>query len=114
MLVSSNTKVFLTLKLAMLVSSMNSKQRKTLEAIFASPTPRNLPFSEMESLFRAIGCKVTEKGGSHISFRMTITHKDGTQEVFREDFHKPHPGKEAKAYQVERARKFLTRMRQLP
>jgi len=93
---------------------MNKKQRKTLEAIFSKAIPRNLPWDDIDALFRAIGCKVTERGGSRVSFRMTIIHEDGRQEVFREDFHKPHPGKEAKVYQIERARKFLTRMGQMP
>jgi hypothetical protein len=73
-----------------------------------------LPWNDIESLFRAIGCKVVEGEGSRVSFRMTLIHDDGSQEVFREDFHRPHPGKEAKAYQIERAKKFLARMRQVP
>jgi hypothetical protein len=41
---------------------------------------------------------------------MTQIHDDGSREVFREDFHRPHPGKEAKAYQIKNIGKFLTRM----
>jgi hypothetical protein len=93
---------------------MNSKQRKTLEAIFSNPSPESLPWNDIESLFKAIGCQVIEGGGSRVSFRKILIHDDGSQEIFREDFHRPHPAKEAKAYQIERAKKFLTRMRQVP
>jgi hypothetical protein len=77
---------------------MNTKQRRTLEAIFAVPAPRTLPFSEMESLFRAIGCEVIEGGGSRAAFRLWGV---------RVAFHRPHPEKEAQAYQVRAAREFL-------
>jgi hypothetical protein len=77
---------------------MNNKQRRTLEAIFASPTPKALPFNEMESLFRAIGCKVIEGDGSRVAFRLRGS---------RVAFHRPHPRKEAKEYQVWAARDFL-------
>jgi hypothetical protein len=93
---------------------MNSKQRKTLESIFCRPVPKKLSWNEIESLLKALGCKVIEGEGSRVSFRMTLIHDDGSQEVFREDFHRPHPGKEAKAYQIESARKFLAKMGQVP
>jgi hypothetical protein len=112
--VAGNAKVFLTWRTAVLLSTVNSKQRKTLESIFSSPTPKNLPWNEIESLLKALGCKVIEGEGSRVSFRMTLLHDDGSREVFREDFHRPHPGKEAKAYQIKNVGKFLTRMRQAP
>jgi hypothetical protein len=93
---------------------MNSRQRKTLESIFSRPTLKNIPWNDIESLLKAIGCKVIEREGSRVSFRMTLIYDDGSREVFREDFHRPHPGKEAKEYQVENARKFLTKMRHSP
>jgi hypothetical protein len=93
---------------------MNSRQRKTREAIFAMPIPKTLLWNDIESLFRAIGCQVIEREGSRVSFRFTRINEDKSTEVFREDFHRPHPGKEAKAYQVEKARNFLTRMGQMP
>ena len=113
-ILSCNSKQLLTWKLAVLLSLMNSKQQKTLERVFSRPTPKNLAWNDLESLFRAIGCKVVEGAGSRVSFRMTLAHDDGSQEDFSEDFHRPHPGKDAKAYQIERAKKFLTRMRQVP
>jgi hypothetical protein len=43
---------------------MNSGQRRTLKAVFAVPTPKTLPWSDVESLFRAVGCEVTEREGT--------------------------------------------------
>ena len=80
---------------------MNSKQRKILEAIFATPTPRSLPWSNFESLFKALGCDVIEGDGSRVRFRL------GAEKVA---FHRPHPGNEAKEYQIRAAREFLERL----
>ena len=94
----NDLKVILTWTPAVLVSGMNSRQRRTLEAIFASPTPKTLPFKEMESLFRAIGCEVLEGDGSRVAFKLRGV---------RVAFHRPHPGKEAQEYQVRAARDFF-------
>lgn len=77
---------------------MNSKQRKTLEAVFAKPTSRSLQWAAIESLLMAVGCVLVEGHGSRV--RLV---KDGHVAAF----HRPHPEKEAKAYQVEQARDFL-------
>ena len=94
---------------------MNSKQRKTLEAIFAKRIPKTLPWNDIESLFKAIGCKIIEGDGSRVSFRYTIVYADDRKdEVAQGDFHRPHPGKEAKPYQVKKAAVFLTKIGLLP
>ena len=77
---------------------MNSTQRKTLEAIFTTPTTKTLPFSEMEALFRSVGCEVIEGDGSRVAFRLRGA---------RVAFHRPHPRKEAQEYQIRAARDFL-------
>ena len=97
----------------MLLSLMNNKQRKTLESIASKPTPRNLLWNNIESLFKAIGCKVIEGEGSRVSFRYVIKHEDRPDEVVQSDFHRPHPGKETKPYQVKKAAAFLTKIGQL-
>jgi len=78
---------------------MNSKHTKTLHAIFTKPTTATLEWSRIESLLIALGCNVIEGRGSRMRFEFkgTITA-----------FHRPHPAKEAKPYQVEQARDFLT------
>jgi hypothetical protein len=80
---------------------MNSKHRKTLAAIFTSPVSRSLAFRDIESLLRAVGCKVVERPGSAVVFM------SGDKSV---GFHRPHPGKEAKPYQIKDARDFLRDM----
>lgn len=78
---------------------MNSKHRKTLDAIFSKPTPAGLEWARIEALLVAAGCQVIEGNGSRVRF----VH---SQRIAT--FHRPHPAKEAKPYQVEDARAFLT------
>jgi hypothetical protein len=80
---------------------MNSKQSKTLRSIFADPAPANVEWADIEKLLVAVGCKTIEGNGSRVRF----VFKD---EV--ESFHRPHPDKEAKRYQVRAARDFLARI----
>lgn len=81
-----------------IIAIMNSKHRKTLQAIFAKPTSATVVFADIESLLLALGCMLTEGAGSRIRF-----DRDGRAFLC----HRPHPGKEAKRYQVEQAREFL-------
>jgi len=77
---------------------MNSKQRRTLAAIFKEPISNTIDWSDIESLLVAVGCEVIEGNGSRVRF------------VFEgqvASFHRPHPAKEAKRYQVKDARDFL-------
>ena len=77
---------------------MKAKHRKTLEAIFAKPTRGGIEFVEIEALMVAVDGVVREGEGSRVVFE--IKGK-------REYLHRPHPGKEAKKYQVEAIRAFL-------
>ncbi len=77
---------------------MNSTHRKTLEAIFSNPVPAALEWRKIEAMFEALGAQTVEGKGSRVAF--VINGK-------RADFHRPHPGKEAKRYQVRAAREFL-------
>jgi hypothetical protein len=80
---------------------MNAKQRRTLIAIFARPTSASIPFADIESLIRALGGSVSEREGSRVRIELR-------GESWR--CHRPHPGKEAKRYQVEEARELLERV----
>ncbi|GLI92199.1 type II toxin-antitoxin system HicA family toxin [Methylocystis echinoides] len=80
---------------------MNSKQKKTLAAVFAAPTPANIEWLAIESLLVSVGCEVVEGSGSRVSF---------AYHGHIESFHRPHPEKEAKRYQVRQARDFLERI----
>lgn len=79
---------------------MNAKQRKTLAAIFARPTSASILFADIEALVKALGGTVTEREGSRVKIELK-------NEQWR--CHRPHPGKEAKRYQVEEARELLER-----
>jgi hypothetical protein len=84
---------------------MNTKHRKTLVAIFARPTSSSIVFAEIESLVKALGGSVSEREGSRVRLEL-----NGVQ--WR--CHRPHPGKEAKRYQVEEVRELLERTGVLP
>jgi HicA toxin of bacterial toxin-antitoxin, len=77
---------------------MNSKQRKTLEAIFTDPLNGNIDWSLIETLLKSVGCRVIEGSGSSVTFE-----KDGK----RAYFHRPHPARAALRYRVAAAREFL-------
>ncbi|RMC30120.1 type II toxin-antitoxin system HicA family toxin [Paracoccus alkanivorans] len=77
---------------------MNSKQKKILAAIFKDPVSGTIEWAAIESLLVAVGCRTIEGNGSRVRFE-----KDGVIA----SFHRPHPAKEAKRYQVRDARSFL-------
>ena len=80
---------------------MNGSQAKALKAVFAEPTRANVKWAEIETLLVGVGCEIIEGAGSRVRFAFKT-------EV--ETFHRPHPAKEAKRYQVRAARDFLTRI----
>ncbi len=80
---------------------MNSKQKRTLAAVFTDPISASIEWKDIESLFMSLEVEVIEGRGSRVRF-----HKDGVIAVF----HRPHPRKEAKPYQVKDARKFLKQL----
>ena len=84
---------------------MTAKHKKTLTAIFAKPTKVNIKFSDIESLIKALGGQVREGAGSRVVFELSGT---------REYAHRPHPGKEAKRYVVEKIRNWLTTLEITP
>lgn len=80
---------------------MNSKQRRTLATLFKEPISGTIDWADIESLLVAVGCDVIEGNGSRVRF------------VFNRhiaSFHRPHPAKEAKRYQVKDARDFLSQI----
>lgn len=77
---------------------MNSRNRKTLEAVFAEPTKSNIPWNDIEALLISIGCKMGEGAGSRVRF---VTMNKSLV------VHRPHPQKEAKQYVVREVRTFL-------
>jgi hypothetical protein len=72
-----------------------------LAAIFEHPTPASIVFADIEALFRALGGTVSEREGARVKIELLGEQWRG---------HRPHPGKEAKRYQVEEARELLERV----
>ncbi|HBS23428.1 hypothetical protein ABIE64_001579 [Thalassospira sp. MBR-102] len=79
---------------------MQGKHRKTLIAVFTNPVSASIEWRAIEALLKATGANVIEGSGSRVRFE-----KDGEIATF----HRPHPAKEAKRYQVRDARDFLIR-----
>jgi len=61
---------------------MNSRQRKTLEAVFETPRRSDIRWTDVESLLLAVGCRMEEGRGSRVRFY------HGQRIV---TFHRPHP-----------------------
>jgi len=80
---------------------MNSKHRRTLAAVFTDPVSGTLAWADIEALLLAAGARLIEGRGSRVRFE-----RDGEVATF----HRPHPAKEAKRYQVRDAREFLIRL----
>jgi hypothetical protein len=81
-----------------IIKVMNRRHQKTLNTIFKTPVPATLEWKEIEALFIALGAIVIEGSGSRVRFEL-----NGVIATF----HRPHPQKEAKPYQVRDARRFL-------
>ncbi|MBS3953589.1 MAG: type II toxin-antitoxin system HicA family toxin [Methylomicrobium sp.] len=84
---------------------MKAKHRRTLEAIFTTPTRAGIVFSDIEALLIAIGGEVREGEGSRVALELKGS---------RRYLHRPHPGKEAKKYQVEELREWLKYLEVMP
>lgn len=80
---------------------MKATHSKTLVAVFSDPVSKTLEWRKIESLLVALGCRMIEGSGSRVRFE-----KDG----LIASFHRPHPNKEAKPYQVRDARQYLEQL----
>ena len=80
---------------------MNARHTKTLAAVFKHPTPANMEWSAVEALLLAVGCSLVDGSGSRVRF---------VKDDMIETFHRPHPAKEAKRYQMRAVRDYLIRL----
>lgn len=80
---------------------MNSKHRKTLTTVFTEPVSGSVKWAAIEGLLVAAGAQIIEGDGSAVRFE-----RNGVIAYF----HRPHPAKEAKRYQVRDAREFLIKI----
>ena len=70
----------------------------TIRALFAEPIRANIPWRDIESLFRHLGGEVDEGEGSRVRVRLNGV---------RATFHRPHPQREAHRLLVKSVRRFL-------
>jgi hypothetical protein len=77
---------------------MNKKQRQTLTAIFTTPVRSDLKWTDIESLFKALGATISQGKGSRVRVFL-----NGIKAVF----HEPHPEKETDKGAVKAVREFL-------
>ena len=77
---------------------MDSKHRRTLEAIFEKPERANIAWRDIEAMLVALGAEISEGNGS----RVRVALKD-----VRAVFHRPHPRKETNKGAVKSVRRFL-------
>jgi hypothetical protein len=80
------------------IDSMNSKHKRTLQAVFSLPVSGNIAWNDVEALLIAAGAEVIEGRGSRVRF---------AKDQIVATFHRPHPENEAKRYQIRDARAFL-------
>lgn len=77
---------------------MNRKSQRTLEAIFARPTPANIQWRDIQALFVELGGEITEREGSRVGVYLF-----GEVRVF----HRPHPSPDTDKGAVASIRRWL-------
>jgi hypothetical protein len=84
---------------------MNSKHRRTHEAIFFDPLLANILWDDIDALLVALGALRDEGRGSRIRFLLNDIPAV---------FHRPHPQKETDKGAVKSVRKFLIDAGEIP
>lgn len=77
---------------------MNKKQRQTLTAIYTLPIRSDIKWTDVESLFKALGAEVSQGRGSRVRVFL-----NGVKAVF----HEPHPERETNKGAVKAVKEFL-------
>lgn len=77
---------------------MNTKQRKTLERIFVSPTPVEMNWDDIESLLTALGVTLDDGSGSRLRITLHGEHLH---------VHVPHPKRVSTRKMIRAVRDFL-------
>jgi hypothetical protein len=79
---------------------MNSKHLKTLHSI-RSKERKSINWDDIEKMMIALGATTRESRGSGATF---------TLNNYSFAFHRPHPEKEAKPYQIKQLKQFLIKV----
>ena len=84
---------------------MKRKHQRTLELIYKRPTSGNISWSDIESLFLALGADISQRAGSRVAVVLF-----GEVRVF----HRPHPSPNTGKGAVVSVRKWLETYEVLP
>lgn len=84
--------------MSMSTGSLPRRHQRTLAEIFAEPTPADVRWDDIRSLFGALKADCSEGRGSRL--RVALGDRKAV-------FHKPHPRKEASKSLVRSVRRFL-------
>jgi len=79
-------------------TTMNSRNKKTLTAIFQEPVRSDINWIEIEKLFVSLGAEVSEGSGSRVRVAL-----NGVRAVF----HRPHPKKITDKGALKSVKRFL-------
>jgi hypothetical protein len=79
---------------------LNSKNRRTLEALFGKPTRSDVRWTDFEALLASLEAIISEGRGSRV--RVLLNNCEAV-------FHRPHPRPEMNKGAVGSAREFLRR-----
>jgi len=77
---------------------MKRKHQNTLEQLYKRPTSGNIPWTDIEALFKALGAEVSERAGSRVAVVLF-----GEVRVF----HRPHPSPDTDKGAVASIRKWF-------
>jgi hypothetical protein len=78
--------------------NLSSKHRKILRFIFDDPLRSDVPWSDIEMLFEALGATVSQGKGSRVRVRLHDV---------RAVFHRPHPERVTDKGALKSVRQFL-------
>jgi hypothetical protein len=84
---------------------VNKKQRQTLNRIFEKPERSDIPWSNVEFLFIALGAEISEGRGSRVRVALNDV---------RAVFHRPHPDRVTNKGAVKSVRRFLQEAGMIP
>jgi len=79
---------------------MKREHKKTLKLIYTRPVSGNIKWSDIESLFRELGAKISKRESSRVGIVLF-----GEIQVF----HRPHPSPDTDKGAVASIRKWLER-----
>ena len=84
---------------------MKRRHQRTLEALFAHPTPANIQWSDIVALLRGLGAEISEREGSRVAVVLFSEVRV---------FHRPHPSPDTDKGAVASIRRWLEHHGVLP